>query len=71
MQTNQVPKLLKQAEVSQIIRKSPAWLERKRWEGGGLPYRKIGRNVFYEEAEVYKWIDEQPRMNSTSDKGEN
>jgi len=61
------PKLLNQKEVSQIIRKSEAWLERKRWEGGGIPYRKIGRHVRYLESEVWDWIKKHPVRSSTSD----
>lgn len=63
---NQTLKLLNQKEVAQIIRKSTAWLERKRWEGGGIPYRKVGRHVFYEEQDVKNWIESQPKRTSTS-----
>ena len=63
---NQTLKLLNQKEVAQIIRKSTAWLERKRWEGGGIPYRKVGRHVLYDEQDVNDWIKAQPKITSTS-----
>jgi len=62
-------KLLNQNEVSKIIRKSPAWLERARWEGGGIPFRKIGHHVLYEEADVQKWLKKHPKQLSTNSAG--
>jgi predicted DNA-binding transcriptional regulator AlpA len=62
----ETPKLLKQNEVAQIIRKSGAWLERKRWEGGGIPFRKMGRSVLYYESDVLEWIKKYPPLTSTS-----
>ena len=56
------PKLLRQKEVSLIIRKSEAWLERQRWLGEGLPYRKVGRNVLYDELDVLAFLNSQPQM---------
>jgi len=61
-------KLLNQKEVAILIRKSPAWLERKRWEGGGPPYRKIGRHALYAEADILEWISSHPLITSTSEK---
>ncbi|RZM23318.1 MAG: DNA-binding protein [Pedobacter sp.] len=62
----QQDKLLTSFEVSQMIGKSEAWLARKRWEGGGIPYRKIGRNVRYQTSIVLDWLNNQPIMSSTS-----
>jgi hypothetical protein len=63
------PKLLTQKEVSAIIKKSESWLERKRWEGGGIPYRKIGRRACYEESAVLEWLNSFPVVKSTSEEG--
>jgi predicted DNA-binding transcriptional regulator AlpA len=60
-------KLLNQKQVAQIIGLSEAWLERKRWEGGGIPYRKLGRCVRYDEQDVMLWIDAHGKRHSTSD----
>jgi predicted DNA-binding transcriptional regulator AlpA len=64
---NQSNKLLSPEQVSVLIGKSEAWLARKRWEGNGIPYRKIGRHVRYHENMVMDWLNQQPILTSTSD----
>ena len=59
-------KLLNQRQVATIIGLSEAWLERKRWEGGGIPYRKLGRCVRYDERDVIDWIEAHRKRYSTS-----
>lgn len=59
-------KLLTSAEVAEILGKSMAWLARQRWQGGGIPYRKIGRHVRYQQTVVLQWLNEQPSLSSTS-----
>jgi predicted DNA-binding transcriptional regulator AlpA len=61
--------LLSTEEVAAMIGKSPAWLIRKRWEGGGIPYRKIGRHVRYQRSVVLKWLNAQPQLTSTTQQG--
>jgi predicted DNA-binding transcriptional regulator AlpA len=60
-------RLLSSIEVAEIIGKSTAWLARKRWEGDGIPYRKIGRHVRYQESVVMEWLNSQPQLSSTSE----
>ena len=62
MHNSKIPKLLRQKEVASIIRKSESWLERQRWLQEGIPYRKVGRNVLYDEADVLVFLDAQPHM---------
>ena len=62
MYSSKFPRLLNQKEVASIIRKSEAWLERQRWLGEGIPYRKIGRNVFYQEDDILSFLEEQPKI---------
>ena len=62
MSTQIFPRLLNQKEVSVIIRKSEAWLERQRWLGEGIPYRKIGRSVRYQEDDILSFLEEQPKI---------
>tara|TARA_Y100001960_G_C13998368_1_gene505543 strand:- start:52 stop:279 length:228 start_codon:yes stop_codon:yes gene_type:complete len=62
MSTKIFPTLLNQKEVSLIIRKSEAWLERQRWLQEGIPYRKVGRNVLYDELDVLAFLEAQPQM---------
>lgn len=59
-------KLLTSDEVANMIGKSPAWLARQRWQGGGIPYRKIGRHVRYQQSVVLEWLNDQPSLSSTS-----
>lgn len=60
-------KFLNEKEVSALISKSVAWLQRARWEGGGIPYRKIGRSVRYLENEVLEWLEHNAqKCDSTS-----
>jgi len=61
-------RLLTSTEVGELIGKSVAWLARKRWEGGGIPYRKIGRHVRYQLSVVLSWLNQQPELRSSSDK---
>ncbi len=57
---------LKQKQVADMLNMSEAWLERKRWEGGGIPFRKFGTSVRYAEVDVLQWIDEHPRLTHSS-----
>ena len=59
--------LLDEKTVAPLIGKSVAWLQRKRWEGGGIPYRKLGRHVRYSHADVMAWINQHPLQQSTSE----
>lgn len=36
---------------------SVAWFQRKRWEGGGPPFRKMGTAVRYPEDLLNQWIE--------------
>ena len=62
MYSSKFPRLLNQKEVASIIRKSEAWLERQRWLGEGIPYRKIGRSVRYQEDDILSFLEEQPKI---------
>lgn len=60
------PTLLTQKEAATIVRKPPRWLERKRCEGGGPPFRYIGRTPLYELNDLFNWLRSQPVMQHTS-----
>ena len=62
MKSKIFPTLLNQKEVALIIRKSEAWLERQRWLQEGISYRKVGRNVLYDEQDVLAFLEAQPRI---------
>ncbi len=61
-----VPILLNEKEVSQLIRKSVYWLQRARWAGNGIPYRKLGAHVLYDKKDVIDWLNRHSLQNSTS-----
>lgn len=63
--------LLTTQQAASLIGKSDAWLVRKRWEGGGIPYRKIGRHVRYQLTDILEWLNAQPRLTSTSQQHNN
>ena len=67
MYSSKFPKLLNQKEVASIIQKSEAWLERQRWLGEGIPYRKIGRSVRYQEDDILSFLEEQPKIKTHPD----
>lgn len=46
----------KEAELCAALDKSPAWAQRHRWAGTGIPYVKLGRSVRYRGADVASWI---------------
>lgn len=49
-------RLLYESEAAELLAVSPAWLQRKRWEGAGPAYIRHGRAVRYELTEIEKWI---------------
>jgi predicted DNA-binding transcriptional regulator AlpA len=64
----EVDKLYTQTDLMPVLRKSKNWFERKRWDGSGPRYLKIGRSVLYRGEDVLSWLNEQARK-STSDRG--
>lgn len=49
-------RLLTQAQVSEIICMSEAWLEQSRFKGTGLPYVKIGRSIRYRSSDINSFV---------------
>jgi len=52
-------RLLTMEEVSRLTRLSLVTLRYMRSRGDGPPSAKLGRRVFYREAEVVAWVDAQ------------
>lgn len=48
---------------------SPKTLERDRWAGGGVPFKKIGRLARYAKSDILAWIDQHATVTSTSAAG--
>lgn len=52
--------------ISIVLGVSMAWLQKKRCEGGGIPFSKVHyRKIIYKKSDVLDYIDRN-RINSTS-----
>ncbi len=57
---------LTEQQAAELTGYSRYWFQRKRWEGGGPPYRKMAHAVRYPEDELMRWIESHPLRTSTS-----
>ena len=48
--------LLHETQAAELLSISPAWLQRKRWEGRGPVYIRHGRAIRYELGAIEDWI---------------
>lgn len=59
-------RLLTTSQASDITGMSKAWFERKRVEGGGVPFVKLpGGAVRYSEATLRAWFDAHTRTSTS------
>ncbi|MBF0437354.1 MAG: DNA-binding protein [Magnetococcales bacterium] len=58
--------LFDQVTTAAVRNCSPKSLERDRWLGGGIPYRKIGRAVRYCKRDILDWLEKFETVNSSS-----
>jgi hypothetical protein len=58
--------LFTQKEVSVVLCVSTKTLECARWQGSGIPYRKIGGRVLYRKQDVICFIDSHELIENTS-----
>lgn len=56
------------AQTAAFLNCSEALLERRRWDGTGIPYLKFGRAVRYKKATVLDFLEDKART-STTDAG--
>ena len=61
------PRQYREKETAKIIGKSVSWLQRKRWEGGGVPFIKDGASIFYLEEDIRDYLNSRPKFRSTSE----
>ena len=52
-------------EASRLTGMSRPWFQRKRWEGGGIPYAKFSRACRYKVSDIFAWMEART-MTSTS-----
>ncbi len=60
-------KQLTEKQASELSGYSVYWFQRKRWSGGGPPYRKIGKSVRYPEDRFQQWIESHGLQTSDKD----
>jgi predicted DNA-binding transcriptional regulator AlpA len=60
--------LLSASEAAKLLRLASQTLAKKRVEGTGPRYVKLGRRVFYDPADLSEWIEANKRHN-TSERG--
>lgn len=58
--------LFDQKTIAAVRGCSTATMERDRWAGGGIPFRKIGGKVRYKKADVLNWLNGFELKNNTS-----
>jgi predicted DNA-binding transcriptional regulator AlpA len=58
---------LRTPEAARYVGLAPATLIRKRCQGGGPVYTKLGRAVIYERAMLDRWIADHGTRRNTSD----
>ena len=61
-------KMLRVAETARLLGLSVSFLNKLRCAGGGPTFRKIGRAVLYDPADLESWLADRRRV-STSDTG--
>ena len=57
---------LDQDESAEFVTLSPRTMEKKRFDGDGPPYIKIGSRVLYEKSDLIAWVRSH-RRHSTSE----
>lgn len=61
--------LLREKEVASLVGMSVAWLQRKRWEGGGIPFIKMAGNkgaVRYRREDVEAFVNARVRKSTSA-----
>lgn len=53
----QESKVINEKQVAEIVGFSVPWVRKQRYEGGSIPYFKVGRSVRYRRADVEAWVD--------------
>lgn len=66
-ESNMNEKLLDAATVAEIVGLAPATLAKRRVNGDGPPFVKLGARVLYPEKELHTWIEARPRFQNTTE----
>ena len=59
-----VVRYLTEKEAADLTRLSPAWFQRMRWSGKGIPFVKLGRAVRYRESDIISYFENRKLQNT-------
>ena len=59
--------LLTPNETAPVLKVSTSWLAKKRMEGDGPPFIKVGRSVRYSPAALLQWIKSRQRLSTSEE----
>jgi len=59
-------RLLDSFQASEMTRLARSTLAKKRLDGSGPPFARLGTKIVYRESDLIAWLEEQPRLVSTS-----
>jgi excisionase family DNA binding protein len=54
------------SEAAKYLGISRSWLDKKRLDGNGPPYLKLGRRVIYERSDLDAWATSKRRFQTTA-----
>jgi hypothetical protein len=52
-------------QTAAFLNCSEALLERRRWDGTGIPFLKLGRSVRYRKSDVLAYLEDKTRTSTT------
>jgi hypothetical protein len=58
--------IFSQATVAALRKCSISTVERDRWAGTGVPFRKFGHSVRYYKSDIRSWLQQHPAFLSTT-----
>jgi len=61
-ETSLVEEMLTAKEVATEMKISTSWLAKRRMDGDGPPYIKVGRSIRYMRTEIMQWMRSRQRM---------
>jgi predicted DNA-binding transcriptional regulator AlpA len=57
--------LLTPGETAELLKLSLSWLAKRRLEGNGPAYIKVGRSVRYQEPALLRWMKSRQRLSTS------
>jgi hypothetical protein len=59
--------LFDQITVAAVRACSTGNIERERWQGRGIPFRRIGGSIRYSKRDILAWLSQHPAVRSTAE----